>query len=49
VERELSTQLEQVESAFARGESSTAKKLLLKVDVRYGGLAAPRSVELASR
>jgi pimeloyl-ACP methyl ester carboxylesterase len=49
VDKELSTQLEQVESAFARGESSTAKKLLLKIDVRYGGLAAPRSVELASR
>jgi pimeloyl-ACP methyl ester carboxylesterase len=49
VDQELSTQLEQVESAFARGDSSTAKKLLLKIDVRYGGLAAPRSVELASR
>jgi pimeloyl-ACP methyl ester carboxylesterase len=49
VDQELSTQLEQVESAFARGESSTAKKLLLKIDVRYGGLAAPRSVELANR
>ena len=49
VDQELSTQLEQVESAFARGESSTAKKLLLRIDGRYGGLAAPRSVDLASR
>jgi pimeloyl-ACP methyl ester carboxylesterase len=49
VDQELSTQLAQVESAFARGESSTARKLLLRIDVRYGGLAAPRSVDLASR
>jgi pimeloyl-ACP methyl ester carboxylesterase len=49
VDLELSTQLEQVENAFARGESDTARNLLLKVDVRYGGLAAPRSVDLASR
>jgi pimeloyl-ACP methyl ester carboxylesterase len=48
VDQELNTQLEEVESAFARGESSTAKKLLLRIDVRYGGLAAPRSVDLAS-
>ena len=49
VDRELSTQLGQVESAFARGESGTAKKLLLGIDVQYGGLAAPRSLDLASR
>jgi pimeloyl-ACP methyl ester carboxylesterase len=49
VDQELSKQLEQVESAFAHGESSTAKKLLARIDVRYGGLAAPRSVDLASR
>jgi pimeloyl-ACP methyl ester carboxylesterase len=48
VDQLLSTQLEQVESAFARGDSTTAKKLLLKLDVQYGGLAAPRSVDLAS-
>jgi len=49
LDQELSTQLDQVESAFARGDADSARKLLLKVDVRYGGLAAPRSLELASR
>jgi pimeloyl-ACP methyl ester carboxylesterase len=49
VDQELSTQLDQVESALARGELDTARKLLPKIDVRYGGLAAPRSLELASR
>jgi pimeloyl-ACP methyl ester carboxylesterase len=49
IEQELSTQLRQVESALARGESTAAKQLLKKIDDRYGGLAAPRSVELATR
>jgi len=40
VDRELNRQLEQVESAFARGESNTAQKLLIKIDAQYGGLAA---------
>lgn len=48
IEQELSTELRQVESAFARGESNLAKQLLTKIDARYGGLAAPRSVELAT-
>jgi len=42
-------QLEQVESAFARGDSNTAEKQLAKNRRSYGGLAAPRSVDLASR
>ena len=48
IDQELSTELQQVESAFGRGESKLAKQLLTKVDVRYGGLAAPRSIELAT-
>jgi len=48
IDRELNKQLEQIESAFARGESNSAQKLLLKIDAQYGGLAAPRSVGLAS-
>jgi pimeloyl-ACP methyl ester carboxylesterase len=48
VDRELNKQLEQVESAVARGESNTPQKLLIKIDAQYGGLAAPRSVGLAS-
>ena len=49
IDQELNAQLEQVEKEFARGESSAAKQLLEKIDARYGGLAAPRSVELAGR
>jgi pimeloyl-ACP methyl ester carboxylesterase len=48
IDQELSTQLQQVETLFARGEPDNAKQLLAKIDARYGGLAAPRSVELAS-
>lgn len=48
IARELTTQLEQVESAFARGDPNGAKQLLSQIDARYGGLAAPRSVELLS-
>jgi len=49
IDRELSTELGRVENAFARGDSNSAKQLLREVDERYGGLAAPRSVELATR
>jgi hypothetical protein len=46
---ELTTQLKLVEDAFARGERNAARRLLDKIDARYGGLAAPRSVELAGQ
>ena len=46
IARELTTQLGQVENAFARGDSNGATQLLSQIDARYGGLAAPRSVEL---
>jgi pimeloyl-ACP methyl ester carboxylesterase len=46
---ELTAQLKQVEDSFAQGETSAAKRLLDKIDARYGGLAAPRSVELAGQ
>jgi predicted esterase len=46
---DLSTQLAQVADAFARGQAATAKRLLGNLDAHYGGLAAPRSVELASQ
>jgi hypothetical protein len=46
IDEELTTQLKQVADSFARGEPSTARRLLGKIDARYGGLAAPRSVEL---
>lgn len=47
LDAELSAQLKQVEDSFARSETSAARRLLDKIDARYGGLAAPRSVELA--
>jgi pimeloyl-ACP methyl ester carboxylesterase len=46
---QLSTDLQQVEAAFVRGDTAAAKKLLGALDARYGGLAAPRSVELAGQ
>ena len=49
IDQELRTQLGQVENAFARGDSNDAKRLLSQLDARYGGLAAPRSVELATQ
>ena len=49
IAEELTTRLKQVEDSFARGEPSTARRLLGKIDARYGGLAAPRSVELAGQ
>jgi hypothetical protein len=49
IDQELRTQLGQVENAFARGDPNGAKQLLSQIDVRYGGLAAPRSVELATQ
>jgi pimeloyl-ACP methyl ester carboxylesterase len=49
IDQELRTQLGQVENAFARGDSNDAKQLLRQIDARYGGLAAPRSVELATQ
>jgi pimeloyl-ACP methyl ester carboxylesterase len=46
---EVRAQLGQAESAFARGDSGGARQLLSQIDARYGGLAAPRSVELATQ
>ena len=46
VERELHAQLNAAEDLVARGERETATELLTKIDGRYGGMAAPRSVEL---
>jgi hypothetical protein len=49
IDDELTARLRQVEDSFARGETSAARRQLDKIDARYGGLAAPRSVELAGR
>ena len=49
IDEELTTQLKQVADAFERGDPSTARRLLGRIDAHYGGLAAPRSVELAAQ
>jgi dienelactone hydrolase len=47
IEKELNAKMQEVESLVAAGHLEEAQKLLIKLDGHYGGLAAPRSVELA--
>ena len=47
IEAELATRLQEVQALSAAGRRTEAEKLLQKVDGRFGGLAAPRSIELA--
>jgi hypothetical protein len=47
IERELTGKLAEVESRLAKGRREDARRLLLRIDARFGGLASPRSVELA--
>jgi len=46
---DLSKALGQVDAAIASGQLDDARQHLEALDQRYGGLAAPRSVELATR
>jgi hypothetical protein len=46
IEDDISVQLHSVETSIVRGDDASAKKTLEKIDARFGGLAAPRSVEL---
>ena len=46
-EQELDAQLQQVRQLQASSKSDDARALLDKIDQRFGGLAAPHSVELA--
>jgi hypothetical protein len=39
----------QANDLLAAGDAAGARRLLNKIDTRYGGLAAPRSVDLAAR
>jgi dienelactone hydrolase len=48
IDRDLQTRLRSVESQLAAGPSLQAQKQLQEVDARFGGLAAPRTVELAT-
>lgn len=47
VQAELQQKLDQAQSLVATGRHADARKLLLELDSRYGGLAAPRILELA--
>jgi pimeloyl-ACP methyl ester carboxylesterase len=46
---ELAANLEDVQKLMAEGKVPAARSLLEKTDARFGGLAAPKSVELASQ
>jgi hypothetical protein len=49
IDRQLTDQLQQAENLLATGRPDAARTLLDKLDVRYGGLAAPRSIQLAEK
>ncbi|HXB00825.1 MAG TPA: PHB depolymerase family esterase, partial [Steroidobacteraceae bacterium] len=48
-EKEIGEQLQQVEDLLGRGKSRDARTLLQQIDIRFAGLAAPGSVELAQK
>jgi hypothetical protein len=47
IEEELNIKMQELDSLVAAGHDDEAQKLLLKIDGHFGGLAAPRSIELA--
>jgi dienelactone hydrolase len=47
IEEALNLEMQALDSLVAAGHDDEAQKLLLKIDRHFGGLAAPRSVELA--
>jgi len=49
VARELNLKLQQLADVVASGKLNEAGTLLQKIDTRYGGLAAPRSLELSEQ
>jgi hypothetical protein len=49
INQELGKEIDRVNELLAAGNVSGARRLLNKIDTRYGGLAAPRSAELAAR
>jgi len=49
IETQLAAQLREVEDLIANNKSEQARAALSKIDARYGGLAAPRSIELAEK
>jgi pimeloyl-ACP methyl ester carboxylesterase len=49
INQELAKQIDQASDLLAAGNIDGTRKLLNKIDARYGGLAAPRSMDLAAR
>jgi pimeloyl-ACP methyl ester carboxylesterase len=49
IERKLDAQLQRAQQLIADGRLADARTLLEAIDARYGGLAAPRSVELLEK
>jgi dienelactone hydrolase len=49
VDAKLAAQFQQVDSLIASGKHEQAQKLLREIDARFGGIAAPRSLELAQQ
>jgi pimeloyl-ACP methyl ester carboxylesterase len=48
IEQDLDRQLNAAEQQLTGGAPGSGEQLLRKIDARYGGLAAPRSVDLAN-
>jgi hypothetical protein len=46
IEKNLTTQLLKAESLIGLGKRTEAERLLKEIDERFGGLAAPRTVDL---
>lgn len=49
MEKDLAAKLAQAEALIAGGKRDEARKRLIEIDRRFGGLAAPRSIELAAK
>ncbi len=48
IDADMSAQLQEVDALVANGKRDEARRLLLDIDARFGGLAAPKSAELDS-
>ena len=46
IEAELNTQFDRVAALLVRHQSDRAREVLSDIDRRFGGLAAPRSLEI---
>jgi dienelactone hydrolase len=49
IDQELEKTIAQANDLLAAGNADAARRSLVKIDTRFGGLAAPRSLDLAAR